>query len=147
MTGKGRPRTSKRSPFGADASGAAALEFALIAPILIFGALAAIDVGLSVHENFRIDSSLRAAAELTLEDPGAALVVASLNDMRGADVAWSAQRYCACPESPSANVACLTSCADDRPTGIFYRIAGELGYQGLFLPQRTLRRELKVRAR
>lgn len=139
--------SAEKATFRRQERGAAALEFALIAPVLIFGALAAIDVGLSVHENFRIDSSLRAAAEISVDDPGASVVEATLNDMRGEDVSWSAQRYCACPETPTTSVTCLTTCADDRPTGIFYQIAGELGYQGLFLPQRTLRRELKVRAR
>lgn len=127
----------------------AAIEFALIAPILVFGALSAADLGFAVNEAFKVDQALRSGAEAALTDPGESEVRAVLvaAETAGDAVVWTVDRVCACPESRDAPVDCSTTCADDRPTSIFYEVGGATSYDGLFLPTREIARAATVQVR
>src|SRR5687767_11414888 len=57
--------------FGPDTSGVAAVEFALLAPVLTFAFLSMVDLGLAANEKMRMDSALRAGAQAAFIDPGA----------------------------------------------------------------------------
>ncbi|WP_299844959.1 TadE family protein [uncultured Jannaschia sp.] len=134
------------------AAGSAAIEFAIIAPVLILAVLSTADIGLAIHESFEIDQALRNGAEAALSDPGTARVETILGavDRTGggqAETTWSVSRYCACPEKPEAVATCSTTCSTQRPTAIFYRIDGMRAYSGILLPDRDLTRSASVQIR
>ncbi|WP_299651994.1 TadE family protein [uncultured Jannaschia sp.] len=134
------------------AAGSAAIEFAIIAPVLILAVLSTADIGLAIHESFEIDQALRNGAEAALSDPGTVRVETILGavDRTGggqAETTWSVSRFCACPEMPEVVAICSTTCSTQRPTAIFYRIDGMRAYSGILLPDRDLTRSASVQIR
>lgn len=135
-----------------DRRGAAAVEFALIAPILVFAVLSMADLGFAIHERAEIDQALRNGAELAQSDPGTAAVGALLAEVDPtsafrAATTFGVDRFCACPEAPETEVGCFDDCENERPTEIFYRLTGTRPFSGFFLPDQTLERSSVVQVR
>ncbi len=127
--------------------GVAAVEFALLAPILAFMLLAGVDMGLAVSERMALDHALRAGAQEAMNDPGEPRVLElmrktaesnfTLDDGSSADstpLALSVTRFCACPDNVGFAVACSTICPGSKPTFIYYRMSGEKSYSGWIMP-------------
>lgn len=128
--------------------GVSAVEFALLAPILIIALLGTVDVGRAVTEQMALGSLLRTGAQSAIAggDVSAVkqrLLAAKDNDSILVDVA----QICACPESPQAAVACSTTCAGPGPTSIYYSLVAEKTFTGMFLPSRVLSRTIQVQIR
>lgn len=127
--------------------GVAAVEFALLAPILAFMLLAGVDLGLAVSERMAVDHALRAGAQEAMNDPGEPRVLElmrkaaesnfALDDGSGTQstpLALSVTRFCACPDNVGFAVTCSTICPGSKPTFIYYRMAGEKSYRGWIMP-------------
>ena len=141
--------------------GTSAVEFALIAPMLIFGLLSMVDLGLAVNERMTIGHILRAAAQTAMTDPGESTVLDFLNTTAETHftlasnnfppvsdpLTVSVTRFCACPESPAAAVTCTTTCDADEPTYVFYRLSAEKTYDGIFMPQIDAEPSIQVQVR
>lgn len=134
-------------------SGVAAVEFAFIAPILIMAVLSMADIGFAIHERAEIDQALRNGAQSALSDPGVPTVQAVLAavDATGAGrdtTVFSVNRICACPESSdTAAPSCFTSCSGNRPTSIYYELAGTRNFSGFLFPDQVLLRTNTVQIR
>ncbi len=141
----------KRRRYGSS-SGTAGLEFAIIAPVLILAVLSTADIGFAIHETFEIDQTLRNGAQAALSDPGegqveAVLSTISNNNGEQSGTSWTVSRFCACPETITAQTSCSTTCNAQRPTSIFYEIEIRRTYEGIFLPARNLIRSASVQVR
>lgn len=149
------------SLFMRDEKGVSAVEFALLGPMLIFGLLAMVDLGLALTERMTIGHILRAGAQGALEDIGIARVddvmrataaanmaVATVGG-KGDDttLALDVRRICSCAAQPSVAVACSTTCAGLSPTQIFYVLTANKTYSGLFLPRLSQGQVLQVQVR
>lgn len=139
-----------------DESGVAAVEFALFGPLLVFGLLAMADVGMAVYQRMSIDHILRSGAHHAIEDPGASTVKNVLESIAAAEVlgmwgegeiTFDVQRFCACAEQPETEVNCATSCANSKPTSIYYSMRSDLIVPGLILPQFHLQPAMRVQIR
>lgn len=133
-------------------AGVAAVEFALIAPILIAAVLTMSDLGFAIHERSEIDQALRNGAQHAISDPGESKVAAVLNlvDPTGAgrdSTTFVVDRFCACSETPDTQTQCSTTCAGDTPTSIFYNLTGTREFSGFLLPAVTLNRSSLVQVR
>ena len=127
---KGRSFFGLLRDVGRQTDGVSATEFALLAPLLIFGLLAMADLGLAVSERMTIGHILRAGAQSATEDVGPALVdtvlrataaknmIVAAITTAGTDtaLALSVRRVCACAAQPAVEVACSTTCAQNAPT-------------------------------
>lgn len=132
--------------------GVAAVEFALIAPILIAAVLTMSDLGFAIHERSEIDQALRNGAQHAISDPGEAKVAAvlALVDPTGAgrdSTVFTVDRFCSCKETPDTQTLCSTTCAGDMPTSIFYSLTGTREFSGFLLPAVTLNRSSLVQVR
>lgn len=149
-----------RNAAGAE-DGVSAVEFALLAPMLVFALLATVDVGLALTERMAIDHVLRSGAQsatvaanvstidqvlritaannFTVAEPGAAGDDTSL--------ALAVERICSCAGQPGTAVDCSTTCSGEAPTQIFYTLAGEKTYSGIVLPQFRLSPSVQVQVR
>lgn len=136
--------------FLSNPSGAAAVEFAIIAPVLILSVLSIADIGLAVHRLFQIDQTIRNGAEMALRDPGREIVLSVLDEVGmtgdGNVATWSVARRCECP-SGSGTVGCGTTACGSQPTNIFYDISGSYTHQGILTPDRKLSRTASVQVR
>lgn len=136
-------------------SGASAIEFGLIAPMIFFGFLSMVDVGRAIAERLALDGALRAGAFVAMSDPGTSAVKAAVGMADGSRTAGGergtlkvdVQRFCACPEDTGTMLACTVTCAGTSPAAIYYSLDGSTTYDGLLLPTIELAGENRVRVR
>jgi pilus assembly protein CpaE len=152
----------------ADQSGASAIEFAILAPILVFAFLTTVDIGLAVHQRMAIDNALRAGAEAAMADLGASKVreivetIAkdqfTLSDPDAQDgdfqlseatpLSVSVNRFCACPEARKTEVGCSTnSCSGSAKPYVYYRLSADKKYNAILLPKLPLDSAVQVQVR
>lgn len=147
--------------FARDDAGVSAVEFALLAPMLVFALLATVDMGLALTERMTIGHILRAGAQGATEDVGITSVDRILRTTAtknmpvaaagttgdDSSLALTVSRICSCPGQPSVAVACSATCTGSAPTQIFYALSGQKTYAGLILPRFSQSRSLQVQVR
>jgi len=118
--------------FLGDRSGLAALEFALIAPLLSAILLLGADTWLNVsqHEDMRtaLQSGARYYQSGGADDPTAQLVAQNAWRARPADGTVSVARSCTCGTTPDD---CATLCAGNNPPSVFLTLTAQGTYSGL----------------
>ncbi|MDK1385675.1 AAA family ATPase [Sinorhizobium sp. 8-89] len=136
----------KVGEFKASETGASAVEFALIAPVLALALVAMADLGFAIYERMTLDHALRAGAQAAMADPGATQVykvmqstLAKSANLANTTVA-AVTRYCACPENadvkPETAPECgKTPCANSAPELIFYRLDAATLYRPMSAPE------------
>jgi pilus assembly protein CpaE len=140
--------------------GTSAVEFALFAPVLFFALVATVDVGLAEYERMTIDHILRAGAQSAMADQGQDQILkivqntASRNftlsnqtTINATALAVAVDRFCACPDSPTAAVACTTTCTGLTPTFVYYRVSAAKIYTGMIMPAITMSPSVLVQVR
>lgn len=138
-----------------DRLGGSAVEFGLIAPMIVAGLLSVVDVGGAVNERIKLDGILRAGALVAMSDPGVEAVretIGVVDTGQGAatqrgSLTLDVRRYCACLTDTATTVACNATCAGAQPTAIFYRLTSGTTFDGMLLPRIRLGAESRVRIR
>jgi len=146
--------------FRHDDKGVAAMEFGLVAPILFFGLLSAVDLGLAVNERMDVNHVLRAGAEAAInksdEDDVLAIMAATASQNMTAsidgqgdagDLSLTVNQYCACPDATEVAVTCTTICPGDVPTYVYYQLNGSKTYTGMFIPNISFAPSMRVQIR
>jgi pilus assembly protein CpaE len=146
--------------FRRDDKGVAAMEFGLVAPILFFGLLSAVDIGLAVNERMEVNHVLRAGAEAAMNSSDEDVVLGIMAATAGqnmtpsidgngdaGDLSLTANQYCGCPDATEVEVACTTVCPGDVPTYVYYQLDGSKTYTGMFLPNISFAPSLRVQIR
>jgi len=130
--------------------GVSAIEFAIVAPMLVFSVLALVDVGMALRERMMMDSVLRIGAHRALADAGEGaveqLLATAANEQFATNIDLTVQRYCACPATPNTVVACNTTCSGANPS-VFYRLSAARSFQGILLPAMAFGPSVTVQAR
>jgi Flp pilus assembly protein TadG len=129
-----------------ETGGAAAVEFAIVAPLLLFGLIAMIDTGVMATTRMEMDRNVRAGAQAAMSlnnDPTAieTIVLASAGDP--ADMAVSATMVCACDDTAAS---CTTPCGSGEAPSVYFDIAAERPYAGV-LVSRVVRTQSRVQIR
>ena len=155
--------SSPRHSLARDERGASAVEFALLAPLLVMACLATVDVGMAISERMNMDSVLRTGSEGAMVDLGEDEVEALVEDAASesfnvapddngdigtgspTDLDVTVDRFCSCPGSGNEPVDCETgSCAGSVEPYLFYRLTAEKTYEPLILPEFGLRGSMLV---
>lgn len=142
--------------------GVSAVEFALVAPVLVFASLAVVDIGLAAVERLEVDHVLRAGAEIAIveQDDAAALAVLKTTaretfavegdpGVKAADdpVSVHVSIVCSCDQATGAAVDCNTLCAGPKPPFVFYDLDAAKDVRGLLLPAFAIDRSVRVQIR
>lgn len=141
--------------------GTSAIEFALMAPILVVGLLIVTDIGLAVNERMLLDQATRAGAELAMNNVDDAdtlenMVVSSatgaygqeLNDVDDSEIPdVEVMNFCECPDAPGAAVTCNTLCTGDIVPSAYWSFFTSKDYDGIFVPTFVIETELTVQTR
>lgn len=142
--------------FQRDQNGLAAVEFALVGPMVVFGLLAMADIGLAVRDRMALDHIVRVGAQSAAQDPGNASVLGVLHAAsagsltRGSSIAAlsvGVVQECACPDEPEKMVACGTTCSGQQPTFVFYVLRADTVANGLLLPGMAITSRARVQIR
>lgn len=154
-----RPRGLIEKWLGND-EGTSAVEFALFAPVMFFALVATVDVGLAEYERMTIDHVLRAGAQSAMADQGQDKILKIVQDTASRNFTLSGQttinatalsvavdRFCACPDSPTAAVGCATTCMGSTPTFVYYRVSAAKIHAGMIMPAITMKSSVQVQVR
>lgn len=162
MSPAARIRSARAKPWRALArllragDGVSAVEFALLAPVLVMGTLSTVDIGRAVYEKMVIDQALRAGAQLAIAGKNenairdALEAVASenftLSDGTGASgqLAVGVESYCGCPGTTAAQVDCTAVCDTGIDASRFWRLTASTSFKGTLLPAFPLASTLEV---
>lgn len=125
-------------------SGAAVVEFALIAPILMLMLLSMLDGGFALQQQSKLNHILRAGTEIAKDDPGANEVFAAMQALASIDKDLQAieilppQRYCLCASNPDVRSDsaqdCSATCSDGSDPGVAYALSARMPYNGFATP-------------
>ena len=145
-------------------AGVSAVEFALLAPVLVIGAFGTADAGMAVHERMMIGQALRAGAERAMAGADEArirealAVVASDNftvswdgDPEGdaapaGTLVLDVETYCACPGAEFTELSCTGTCASAGAPARFYRLSASKLFNGVILPEFAISGTVEVLA-
>ena len=128
-------------------SGVAAIEMGLVTPIVLFGFILMLDVGIAVSERMELDRNVRAGAQavmsLTNEPKDVKdLIVASTEGANNVSV--TVNKTCTCGNTAAA---CNIMCGADEPPSVFLNISAVKPYTGIMLPAFNLESETHVQLR
>lgn len=130
-----------------DERGVAAVEMALISPVLIMGLLLMFDVGIAVKERMVLDNATRAGAQAVMANVNEtneikSIIEASMKSTENVTV--SVVKDCKCGD---ASVACTNWCSSTTPPSVFLKMSAARLRVGFLLPDHTLRSQTHVQIR
>jgi Flp pilus assembly pilin Flp len=130
-----------------DRRGASAVEFAIVAPVLIAGLLAMVDVGLGLGMRMELDRIVRAGAQAAISlnnDASAieALVLAS--SASPDDLSVEVERVCSCG---GVAASCTALCSGGTAPSVYYEIDAERPHDGLVFGPRQVVSHARVKIR
>ncbi len=113
--------------------GAAVIEFALLAPVLLLMVVAAIDFGTFIHQKMQLQSAARAGAQFAAQSSatrddttGIANAVRFASELDFTGVAIETTQFCACSDgiesTPDGNGSCGGTCAGGEFPGLYVRV-------------------------
>jgi len=121
-----------------DRSGVAALEFALIAPLLATLLVVGADTWLSISQKNDMMTALQSGARYYQlggsDDPTAQLVAQKAWPSKPASASVAVARSCTCGTTPAD---CSSVCAGSNPTSVYLTLTATGSFQGL-MHSRTL---------
>lgn len=118
--------------FSRDESGVSAVEFALIAPVLLFSLLGVVDVANVVYQRSDMESALRSGIQYFMNGgDDLARAEAVVNDAwttKPDGVSVVAERFCLCDTTPHA---CNVLCDDDTYPASYNRLRATATFPGI----------------
>jgi len=142
-----------------DQRGVSAVEFALIAPILVGGLLSMVDIGLAVTERMNLDHVLRAGAQAAMAEQEKERILDILKAtasehfmLAGSSVETSVEDpvvlsvSCLCSGAGTSSEEC-TVCAGSTQAHAYYQLSAWKLYNGIVFKGITLKADIEVQVR
>ncbi|MEM7190116.1 MAG: TadE/TadG family type IV pilus assembly protein [Pseudomonadota bacterium] len=137
--------------------GISAVEFSLLSPVIVVGALMTADAGMAVYEKMMITQTLRSGAHSAIAAKSEASVLSILSATAGDnftvvesatpgvnELGVQVSSYCICASDTSVQVACNTTCTGGTSPNQFYRLEAVKDFTGVMLPDFTLSGSIDV---
>jgi uncharacterized membrane protein len=142
------PARRRRTRFPSDPArnGTAAIEFALLAPLLLILLTGIVEIGMAVFQDIQVQAAAEAgalyAAKYGSNDLTAiALAVTNATGTSGITAAPAPQVFCGCPTASgitSQGADCSTVCPDAKPPGKYVTISATITRTELLTPYISL---------
>jgi Flp pilus assembly protein TadG len=118
---------------GAAIRGAAAVEFAFIAPILILMVVGVVDFGMGIYRKMQVQNAAQAGAQYAMLhgfSPSISTAVTAASTYAGITASPAPTQFCGCPTSSGVTTAaCSSNCADGSVSGSYVSVSSQGGYQ------------------
>jgi len=131
-----RTKLTSRKSIPQAALGSAAIEFAIVAPLLMILIIGAAEVGYSAYQAMQVQNAVEAGALYAVKNgsgaSGITNAVLQATDVTGLAVVPPPAKFCGCPGN-SGIVAepCTSSCANGYPPGQYIQINATLARRTL----------------
>ena len=118
------------------AHGTAAIEFALVAPLLILLLVGTTELGLAIRDADRAQQAAAAGAAYAVEhgwdSAGIAAAVTSGSSAKGVSASPAPVLFCGCPQTAGVTVAdCSVTCPDGSSARQYVRVSATLARASL----------------
>ena len=130
-----------------DRNGASALEFALFAPLLVFGLLAMVDIGIGIGTRMELDRIVRSGAQAAISlnnDAAAIRLLVMASSATQTSLAVGVERVCSCAEVAAS---CTALCSGGAAPSVYYGIEAERPYAGLLFGERPIVSSTRIKIR
>jgi hypothetical protein len=150
LAGAYRSLSRRLFAFGAEARGVAALEFAVIAPLLITTAVATVDIGCGFYSYMQVQNAAQAGANYAWRHGfaanGISQAVLSATDSPGLVVSPAPAQSCGCPSDTGVAWGdCGAVCAGGGVPGTYVTVGAQASYTPM-LPYPGLPRPVTLTA-
>src|SRR5262249_10207930 len=117
-------------------AGLAAVEFALIVPLLATAIICTVDLGLGVYRKMQVQNAAQAGAEYALTHGFLASTVTtattSATSYSGIQATPAPAQFCGCPSGTGVtSTACGTNCAGGAQAGTYVTVSAQAVYNTL----------------
>jgi len=112
-----------------DRRGSAAIEFAIVAPLLVLLAAGTLELGSAVVQKMEVQDAAAAGALYATENgwdqAGIAAAVAAAKPGKGVSASPAPALYCGCPTAAgvTTTATCTVACADGSPARKYVRVS------------------------
>lgn len=138
ITGHRRTQRLGRTP-RLGRKGIAALEFGLLAPVLLIAITGVLDYGIALYYKMQLSTAVRAGIQIAATDPTNANLTAIITEaatgatgLTGITVP-APTTFCECSNNPNTAVGCASTCAGGTLQS-FLTLTVNYTYAPLFLP-------------
>jgi Flp pilus assembly protein TadG len=122
----------------ADTRGIAAVEFAIVAPVLVAMLICTIDLGLGVYRRMQVETASHAGAQYAAKSGSnfdATLVASAVTATTNySQIAATPPpfKFCGCPSASGvANIDCSAKCTDGTTPGTYAQVSAQATYATL----------------
>ena len=131
-----RPGTQVLARYSDDSRGVAAIEFAMIVPVLLFMLIAIVDMGMGVYADMQVQNAAQAGAQYAIAHGYTASsissAVTSATSFSGITVSSGPTKFCGCPSSTGVTTAtCSSTCANGTSAGTYVTVTASGTYTTL----------------
>jgi Flp pilus assembly protein TadG len=119
------------------ARGVAAVELALLAPVLIFMLVATFDIGMGLYRKMQVQNAAQAGAQYAIShgfSSSLASTVTGATTFSGISASPAPIKFCGCPTSTGVTVAdCSSPCSGGMSPGTYVTVSSQ-GVYNTILP-------------
>ena len=114
--------------------GAAAIELAVLAPVLVMAMICTADLGMGIYRSMQVDGAAQAGAEYAVTHGFNAAAIANAitaaTALTGVTVSPAPTQFCGCPTSAGIEAAaCGSNCAAGSAAGTYVTASAQTVYQ------------------
>ena len=116
-----------------DVRGVAAIEFAVIVPVLLFMMVAIVDFGTAIYSDMEVQNAAQAGAQYAIAHGFNATSISSAvtnaNNLPGMTVASGPTEFCGCATSTGVTtIACSSTCTGGSTPGTYVSLSARATY-------------------
>ena len=116
-----------------DIRAVAAIEFAIIVPVLLFMMIAVVDFGMAIYSNMQVQNAAQAGAQYAIAHGfnanSISQAVTSATNLPGITVSAGPTKFCGCPSSAGVtNTACNSICSGGATPGTYVTVSAQGSY-------------------
>ena len=114
-------------------AGVAAIEFAIIAPVLVLAVLCTVDLGLAIYRKMQVENAARAGAEYALLNGFSTTVISSAvmqaTGLSGINASPAPTQFCGCASNSGiSTIDCSSTCAGGIAPGTYVSVSAQATY-------------------
>jgi Flp pilus assembly protein TadG len=117
-------------------AGAASIELAIIAPVLVAALICTVDLGLGIYRSMQVEAAAQAGAEYAVtrgfSAAGVTSAVASATSLGGVQATPAPVQFCGCASAGGVtSMACGQPCPDGTSPGTYVTVSAQANYNTL----------------
>jgi len=114
-------------------AGVAAIEFAMVGPVLVIAVICTADLGLAIYRKMQVENSARAGAEYALlngfNTTAISSAVMQATSSSGISASPVPSEFCGCASTSGISaVACSSTCAGGAAPGTYVSVSAQATY-------------------